>query len=156
MWYINTNPHYRFEDFIKPFDPEEYDISQYQGFVYVIVEKKTNKKYIGKKFFWKPKVLPKTKTRKRRVRTLVESDWKTYFGSSKEVQALVEQNGEDEYTRIILKLCRTKGECSYYEMKYQLEHDVLLKPDEYYNAFVGGKIHRKHILGLQDPEDGIE
>ena len=38
---------------------------------------------------------------------------------------------------------------TYYEMKYQLELDVLLKPEEYYNAFVGGKIHRKHILGLQ-------
>jgi hypothetical protein len=32
-------------------------------------------------------------------------------------------------------------------MKYQLERDVLLKPDEYYNAFVGGKIHRKHVIG---------
>jgi len=41
-------------------------------------------------------------------------------------------------------------------MKYQLEYDVLLKPDEYYNAFVGGKIHRKHILGLQSDEDVLE
>lgn len=156
MWYINTNMKYGLDAFIVPFDPEEHDISQYQGFVYVIVEKKTGKKYIGKKFFWKPKILPKTKTRKRRVRTLVESDWQKYYGSSKEVQALVEENGAENYTRIILKLCKTKGECSYYEMKYQLEYDVLLKPDEFYNAFVGGKIHRKHILGLQDPEDDIE
>ena len=59
-------------------------------------------------------------------------------------------------SRDILKLCKTKGECSYYEMKYQLEYDVLLKPEEFYNAFVGGKIHRNHILGLQDPEDDIE
>jgi hypothetical protein len=35
---------------------------------------------------------------------------------------------------------------TYYEMKEQFDREVLLKPDEYYNAFIGGKIHRKHIL----------
>ena len=143
MWHYN--------DKIMDETPEEY-----QGFVYMITEKDTGKKYIGKKFFWKPKILPKTKTRKRRVRTRAESDWRKYFGSSKEVQILVEEKGEDNYHREILKLCRTKGECSYYEMKYQFEYDVLLKPDEYYNAFIGGKIHRKHILSVQSDEDMIE
>lgn len=117
---------------------------EFQGFVYIITEKDTGKKYIGKKFFWKPKVLPVTKTRKRRVRTRVESDWRTYYGSSKEVQTLVEEKGKDNYTREILKLCKTKGECSYYEAKYQFEFDVLLS-DEYYNEFIGCKIHSKHI-----------
>jgi len=119
---------------------------EYQGFVYQITEKDTGKKYIGKKFFWKPKTLPITKTRKRRVKTRVESDWRTYYGSSKEVQELVESKGQDNYTKEILRLCKTKGECSYYEMKYQFEYDVLLKPDEYYNAFIGGKIHRRHVI----------
>jgi len=143
MWHYNG----------KEFDetPEEY-----QGFVYQITEKATGMKYIGKKFFWKPKVLPKTKKRKRRVRTRTESDWRKYFGSSKEVQLLVEENGADAFHREILMLCKTKGQCSYYEMKYQLELDVLLKPEEYYNAFVGGKIHRKHILGLQSDETVVE
>jgi hypothetical protein len=144
MWYINTNLRYGLDHFIKPFDPAEYDISQYQGFVYVIVEKKTGKKYIGKKFFWKPKTLPKTKTRKRAIRTVAPSDWMEYYGSSKEVQTLVEQNGEENYTRIILKLCKTKGECSYYEAKFQFEYDVLLS-DEFYNEFIGCKIHSKHL-----------
>jgi len=143
MWHYNG----------KEFDetPEEY-----QGFVYQITEKETGMKYIGKKFFWKPKVLPKTKKRKRRVRTRTESDWRKYFGSSKEVQLLVEENGAGAFHREILMLCKTKGQCSYYEMKYQLELDVLLKPEEYYNAFVGGKIHRKHILGLQSDETVVE
>ena len=117
---------------------------EFQGFVYIITEKDTGKKYIGKKFFWKPKVLPVTKTRKRRVRTRVESDWRTYYGSSKEVQTVVEEKGKDNYIREILKLCKTKGECSYYEAKYQFEFDVLLS-DEYYNEFIGCKIHSKHI-----------
>ena len=117
---------------------------EFQGFVYMITEKDTGKKYIGKKFFWKPKVLPVTKSRKRRVRTRVESDWRTYYGSNKEVKTLVEEKGEDNYIREILKLCRTKGECSYYEAKYQFEFDVLLS-DEYYNEFIGCKIHSKHV-----------
>lgn len=117
---------------------------EYQGFVYVITEVGTGKKYIGKKFFWKPKVLPKTKTRKRRVRTRVESDWRTYYGSSAEVKMLVEKHGAESFKREILKMCKTKGECSYYEAKMQFEYDVLLK-DEYYNEFIGCKIHSKHL-----------
>lgn len=131
MWYYEN----------KEFDetPEEY-----QGFVYRITELDTGKKYIGKKFFWKPKTLPITKTRKRRVKTRVESDWRKYFGSSKEVQTLVEEKGAGAFKREILRLCKTKGECSYYEAKLQFEYDVLLS-DEYYNEFIGCKIHSRHI-----------
>ena len=131
MWY------YKNEQFNTT--PEEF-----QGFVYLITEIDTDKKYIGKKNFWKPKILPITKTRKRRVRTRTESDWREYFGSSQEVQQLVESKGEDNYKREILKLCKTKGEMSYYEAKLQFEHDVLLRND-YYNEFIGCKIHSKHL-----------
>jgi hypothetical protein len=117
---------------------------QFQGFVYIITELDTGKKYIGKKFFWKPKTLPLTKTRKRRVKTRVESDWRKYYGSSITVKNLVEEKGLDNYKREILKFCETKGECSYYEAKLQFEYDVLLS-DEYYNEFIGCKIHSKHI-----------
>ena len=117
---------------------------EFQGFVYMVTEKDTGKKYIGKKFFWKPKILPINKTRKRRVRTRAESDWREYYGSSKEVQSLVESKGKDNYKREILRLCKTKGECSYYEAKLQFQYDVLLS-DEYYNEFIGCKIHAKHI-----------
>ena len=132
MWY--------YENKIFEVTPEEY-----QGFVYLITELDTDKKYIGKKFFWKPKTLPKTKTRKRRVRTRVESDWRSYYGSSKEVQQIVEDKGSDNFKREILRLCKTKGECSYYEAKLQFEYDVLLR-DDFYNAFIGCKIHSKHLI----------
>jgi len=131
MWYYND----------RVFDetPEEY-----QGFVYMITNLSNDKKYVGKKFFWKPKTLPKTKTRKRRVKTRVESDWKSYYGSSVEVKQLVEENGAESFKREILMLCKTKGECSYYEAKKQFEYDVLLN-DEFYNEFIGCKIHSKHL-----------
>tara|TARA_B100000427_G_scaffold210264_1_gene175258 strand:- start:679 stop:1077 length:399 start_codon:yes stop_codon:yes gene_type:complete len=132
MWFYND----------KEFDstPEEY-----QGFVYRITELDTGKKYIGKKFFWKPKTLPKNKSRKRKIKTRVESDWKKYYSSSKEIQLLVEQKGFDKYKREILKLCKTKGECSYYEAKYQFEYDVLLSKD-YYNELISCRIHSKHLI----------
>lgn len=117
---------------------------EYQGFVYMITDLSNGKKYIGKKFFWKPKVLPVTKTRKRRVRTRVDSDWRDYYGSSVEVKQLVEKNGGESFKREILRLCKTKGECSYYEAKLQFEYDVLLR-DDFYNEFIGCKIHSKHL-----------
>ena len=113
------------------------------GFVYEIEEVSTVKSYIGKKFFWKKKILPITKTRKRRKHTLVESDWQTYYGSSELLKERVE-SGESIYNRVILKLCKSKGECSYYEAKAQFDNNVLFR-DDYYNEFIGLKVHSKHL-----------
>ena len=128
------------------FNKEEYNNTpeDYQGFVYEITELDSNKKYIGKKNFWKPKTLPITKSRKRRVRTRTESDWKEYYGSSDEVRRLVESRGQDKFKREIIRLCKTKGEMSYYEAKMQFDNDVLFRED-YYNNFIGCKIHAKHL-----------
>ena len=116
----------------------------YQGFVYIITELDSGKKYLGKKNFWRPKVLPKNSKRSRRMRTRVESDWRGYYGSSKELQVLVEQRGGDNYKREIIRLCRTKGEMSYYEAKAQFDNDVLLS-DEWFNNFIGCKLSLIHI-----------
>ena len=120
----------------------------YHGFVYIITELDTGKMYVGKKFFWKPKTLPITKTRKRRVKTRAESDWRTYWGSSDHLNADVLELGEDQFTREILHYCPSRGVASYLEAKEQFERGVLLK-EEYYNEFIGCKIHSKHIRGLQ-------
>ena len=117
---------------------------EYQGFTYVITELDTGKKYLGKKNFWRPKILPKNSKRKRRIRTRVESDWRTYYGSNSALQLLKESKGEDNYERVILRLCQTKGEMSYFEAKAQFDNDVLLS-DEWYNEFIGCKIHSRHL-----------
>jgi len=131
MWYYND----------KQYDetPEEF-----QGFVYIITELDTGKKYIGKKNFWKPKVLPKNSKRNRRVRTRVESDWRTYYGSNTSLQTLKESKGPENYRRDIIRLCETKGEMSYYEAKAQFDNNVLFS-DEWYNEFIGCKIHSRHL-----------
>ena len=119
-------------------------IGEYFGFVYLITNLDNDKMYVGKKWFWSTRKLPplKGKTRKRKVQK--ESDWQKYYGSSDEVKLLVEQHGENNFKREILRLCKTKGECSYYELVEQVDREVLLR-DNYYNEFIGVKIHSKHI-----------
>lgn len=134
MWHYNN----------LPFEPSDDELSNYVGFVYCITELDTGKKYIGKKFFWSTRKLPPLKGQKRRRTVKKQSDWMKYYGSSEELKLLVETKGGDAYHREILRLCKTKGECSYYEAKEQFDRDVLFK-DEYYNEFIGCKIHSKHV-----------
>tara|TARA_R110000822_G_scaffold177021_1_gene317052 strand:- start:141 stop:551 length:411 start_codon:yes stop_codon:yes gene_type:complete len=116
------------------------------GFVYELRDTENDKRYIGKKNLFSTRRLPPLKGQKRKRKVVKESDWKTYYGSSKNVQFLVEKTGQKRFKRKILRLCDSKGEMSYWEMWYQMTNHVLLRPDKYYNAFVGGKIHRKHVL----------
>ena len=115
------------------------------GFVYLITNLETDKKYVGKKLFRKSKKLPKTKTRKRVTRVQVESDWKDYFGSSEALKADVALLGEDKFRREILHFCKTKGELSYKELEEQILRRVLFNQDAYYNNYVGCRIHVKHL-----------
>ena len=123
-------------------------IEDNMGFVYIVTDKKTKMKYIGKKGFFSKVTKPPLKGKKRKRRSFKESDWKKYCGSSEAVKLLVEENGLDHFDREILYLCKTKGELNYMELREQILREVLLKPDEYHNAFVGGKIHRAHIKAL--------
>ena len=131
----------------KPFSSE--DIDGHAGFVYEITDTLNGKKYIGKKKLSSTRTLKPLKGQKRKRKVVSESDWMDYYGSSEEVKALVEEFGPERFERRILRLCKTTAEMSYYEMKEQVEKDVLLKPNEYYNAFVGGKVHRNHLKHLQ-------
>jgi len=137
LWYFND----------KEFDPENFDFESLVGFVYCITDLHNNKKYIGKKTFWSTKRLKplKGKSRKRVVKK--ESDWREYHGSNDEVKLLVETHGTERFKREILRLCKSKGEMTYFEMKEQIDREVLFS-DEYYNEFIGGKIHSKHVKGI--------
>ena len=135
-WYYND----------EPFTSEM--IEDNLGFVYIIANKKNNKLYIGKKGLMTKRKLPPLKGAKRKRIKIVETDWKTYCGSSEEVKLLVEENGLDLFHRKIFRLCKTKGELNYYEAKLQFETDCLLKPDEYYNAFICCKINRRHLINM--------
>jgi|TARA_R110001632_G_scaffold186673_2_gene307039 hypothetical protein len=131
------------------YDPAEEDLQMYIGFVYLLTEIDTDMKYIGKKFFWKKVTKPPLKGRKNKRRSLVESDWKTYYGSNDKIKALVESGSADKFNRQILRLCQTKGECSYYEAKYQFDNSVLLR-DDYYNGIISCRINQSHVKGINN------
>jgi len=123
---------------------ESAQIEDWAGFVYLITDLSNNKKYVGKKNFWSTRKLPPLKGKTRRRIKKTESDWQDYFGSNEEVKLLVEQNGRSNFKREIIRLCKTKGEMSYFEAKEQFDREVLFK-DDYYNEFIGCKIHAKHV-----------
>ena len=115
------------------------------GFVYLITNKLTGRKYIGKKFFYssKTKVL---KGKKKKIK--VSSDWKNYYGSSAEVTKDVLQLGQENFIREIIYLCKSKGECGYLEAKEQFIKGAL-ESDDYYNTWIMVRVRKSHIKGLQ-------
>lgn len=112
------------------------------GFVYIITNTVSGKRYIGKKLFTKSKT---KQVKGKRKRTRVESDWREYFGSNKELLHDVDTIGREHFKRDIVHICYSKGQCSYYEAKLQFEHGVLEKPEEFYNTWIMCRIHRKHL-----------
>lgn len=127
--------------------PEDFNPKEMYGMVYLITNLTNGRKYVGKKFFWSQKTLPITKTRKRRKRTLIESDWRNYWGSNKHLQADVEEFGEEQFKREILHICKTKGELAYMEMKEQVLRDVLLTED-YYNGIIAVKVNANSVKNI--------
>jgi len=139
MWY--------YED--KPYEPTEEELKEWQGFVYVITDNSNSKKYVGKKGFWSKVTRPPLKGKTRKRRSVIESDWKSYYGSSEQVKTMLLEHGEGNFHREILHFGKSKGELSYLEAKEQFDRCVLLD-DEYYNGIINCRIHRSHVQGLKD------
>jgi hypothetical protein len=114
---------------------------EYYGFVYLIENIETGKRYIGRKYFTKASS-KQVKGKKKRCRK--ESDWKDYWGSSQRLLIDIECLGKENFKRTILRLCATRGECNYWEAKLQFVHNVL-ESDLYYNDNIMMKFTRKNI-----------
>lgn len=120
------------------------------GFVYRITCIANGKFYIGKKLFTssRRRKLAKRKdgkvvkgAKKKVVRDRVDSDWKDYFGSSKELLADLEKYGKAFFRREILQLAPSKGVLSYFELKWQMQEDALFRSDAY-NAIINVRLGR--------------
>jgi hypothetical protein len=124
------------------------------GFIYKITNLETNKFYIGKKSFIhnKKKKLTKKEIAEqtgpgRRSSTKIEqvdSGWRKYWGSSKDLLADVKLLGEDKFEREIIKFCPTKKQLTYYELFYQISYSVLFTDS--YNDNILGKFFRKDFV----------
>lgn len=107
------------------------------GFVYIITNKDTGERYIGRKYL---KSIRKVKGKTRRQSK--ESDWKTYWSSSDLLKEQVKTLGEDVFEREILCFGKTKGDVNYLEIFYQFMFNVL-ESDMWLNENIAGKWHKK-------------
>lgn len=124
------------------------------GFVYLIINLTTGRKYIGKKLSKFNKIKYKMVTQKngvkkrKKIRSKVDSDWQTYWSSSPEVQADVQRLGENKFRREILYFADSKGQLSYLEAREQFHRQVLEHPDLWYNGIIQCRIHRSHVVSV--------
>jgi len=122
------------------------------GFVYLITNTSSGRKYIGKKLakFSKTsyKVIKQKNgvKKKKKIKSKVDSDWQTYYGSNDVLNEDVNKLGKEKFTREILFYCKSKAQCSYIEAREQFTHKVLESTD-YYNGQISVRVHGSHILG---------
>jgi hypothetical protein len=123
------------------------------GFVYLITNNISNRKYIGKKLAKFSKTTYKTVKQKngikkrKKIRSKIDSDWQEYYGSSLELTVDILKFGRENFTREILYFCKSKGECSYVEAREQFSRKVLESAD-YYNGHIQVRVHKSHIKEL--------
>jgi hypothetical protein len=112
---------------------EKYNINEYEGFVYIVIDTKNSKYYIGKKNFFsrrtKPGNVNKTKT---------ESNWRYYKTSSKHVKAQIDLR-PDDFEFHIMWLAKDKTALNYLEAKCIIQNGAL-ETDTYYNDNVQIKL----------------
>jgi hypothetical protein len=120
------------------------------GFVYNITNLISGRQYIGKKLSKFSKTSYKTVTlkngtkKKKKIRSKIDSDWMTYYGSSIELNKDVESLGKNSFKREILYYCNSKALCSYIEAREQFTRKVL-ETDDYYNGQISVRVHGSHI-----------
>lgn len=121
------------------------------GFVYLITNTVSGRKYIGKKLAkfkkttYKTVTLKNGKKKRNKIRGTIDSDWQIYYGSSVELSKDVETLGSENFTREILFYCKSKAECSYIEARTQFKHKVLESTD-WYNGHIQVRVHGSHII----------
>ena len=130
---------YKEQDFTEDMIGEDY------GFVYIITNEVTGKKYIGKKFFYSAKT-KQVKGKRKKIK--VPSDWQTYYGSNEELKKDVIIHGRESFRREIVHLCKSKGVCGYLEAKEQFVNGAL-ESEDYYNSWIMVRVRKSHIKGLQ-------
>jgi hypothetical protein len=120
------------------------------GFVYLITNTVSGRKYIGKKLAkfsktsYKVVKLKNGNKKRKKIKSKIDSDWQLYYGSNDQLNQDILALGADNFTREILFYCKSKAECSYVEAREQFNHRVL-ESDDYYNGQIVCRIHGSHI-----------
>ena len=122
------------------------------GFIYEITNLVDGRRYIGKKQCHSRLKRKPLKGKKRNRIDYVDSDWREYTSSSNELNEDIKKHGKDRFRFEIIKLCNSKWALAYYEIKEQIDRDVLLRND-FYNGIINvriGKIPKGELHILQE------
>ena len=109
----------------------EVDVDNMIGFIYCITTF-NGKKYIGKKLLQNKKKRKPLKGRVNARRYKVESDWKTYTGSSPSLNEYIIKNGKEGFVFEILSFQPSKLLLAYHEIKEIIDRNAIFST-EYYN-----------------------
>jgi len=125
------------------------DIGDQFGFVYRITNNQSGKQYIGRKYF-----VQKRKPRGGGRRRTSESNWKQYWGSSKELNADRKRLGSDTFSREIISTHATAGRVNYEETRQLFINNVLTEALEngepaFYNSNVLGRYYKKDYFTIE-------
>jgi hypothetical protein len=104
--------------------PNDFNINNWFGFVYRIIDTVTNREYIGKKQFF-TKTSKAITGRKNRAWKTKESNWKKYTSSSDEINKLIKEFGKDRFQFFIESLHATKASLTYAEVEKLIVEDAL-------------------------------
>ena len=130
------------------------DIGDFFGYVYCITNLKSGRKYIGRKNFQQHR-----KHRGSRRKRTSESNWKAYYGSSKELNEDRKLLGNSTFRREIISLHTTGGKVNYEETRQLFLNNVLTEALDngepaFYNSNVLGRYYKKDYFdGFSDRED---
>lgn len=105
------------------------------GFVYEIRENNTGKYYVGIKKFWYDAKLKPLKGMKNKRHSKKETDWREYNSSNKILQEKIKLNPEN-YTKYILRFCKTISEMKAYEAYLQLDEYINGDWNNLYNEMI--------------------
>jgi hypothetical protein len=112
------------------------------GFVYIITRMTDGKFYIGKKLMRFKRTRKPLKGKRFKRHYTVESDWKTYWGSSNELLADIEKLGKSSFRRSILCVCYSKHDLAYQELRMQLAKDVMNPYVNTYNGILNVRLRK--------------
>jgi hypothetical protein len=121
------------------------DWYEYYGFVYLVTNILNQKKYIGRKFFWR--------TVKGNV--VGESDWRQYKSSSNNLLSDIMRLGMESFSFEVLSVHKTKSEVEEMEVGTQLTRNVLRctlidGSPEYYNNSINSRYYRPKEFGTPE------
>ena len=124
------------------------DIGDFFGFVYLITNLKSGRKYIGRKNFQQHR-----KPRGSRRKRTSESNWKAYYGSSKELNEDRKLLGNSTFKREILGLYKSQGKVNFEETRQLFVNNVLTETlkdgtPAYYNSNILGRYYKKDYFDV--------